>query len=85
MTDRQAVIRAVSQSADHVHWVRERPDKPTGRDRLRPRMNPASYHFDGTATPPKPSADRPAGYYERTGWRIRTAEACEVLECGMHR
>jgi hypothetical protein len=36
-------------------------------------MDPASYHFDLTATPPEPWVDRPAGYYERTGWRIRAA------------
>lgn len=68
-----AAVRAVAQHADNVHWVLEWPDKPTWRDRLRRWAHPESYRFDGTATPPKPWVDRPAGAYERTGWRIRAA------------
>ncbi|MER5447709.1 hypothetical protein ABT065_19120 [Streptomyces sp. NPDC002764] len=73
MADREAAIRAVARHADHVYWVREWPDTPTWRDRFRRWMDPASYHFDRTATPPEPWVDRPAGHYERTGWRIRAA------------
>ncbi|MCX5525086.1 hypothetical protein OG342_19875 [Streptomyces bobili] len=73
MADKGAAVRAVARRADHVYWVREWPDKPTWRDRLRRWMDPASYRFDRTATPPLPWVDRPAGYYERTGWRIRAA------------
>lgn len=60
-------------STDRVYWVREWPDKPIWRDLLRRWVDPASYHFDRTTTPPKPRVDRPVGYYERTGWRIRAA------------
>lgn len=71
MPEKEATIRAVAQLADHVHWVRAWPEKPTWRDRLRRWAYPAYYRFDRTATPPKPWVDRPAGHYERTGWRIR--------------
>ncbi len=73
VAEKEAVARVVAQFADHVQWVREWPDKPTWRDRLRRWAFPESYRFDGSATPPKPWVDRPAGHYERTGWRIRAA------------
>jgi hypothetical protein len=57
MADREAAIRAVARRADHVYWIREWPDKPTWRDRLRRWMNPE----DRTATPPEAWVDRPAG------------------------
>jgi hypothetical protein len=73
MAKEATVIRSLAQLADHVHWVREWPDKPTWRDRLRRWAYPESYRFDRSATPPMPWIDRPAGHYERTGWRIRAA------------
>jgi hypothetical protein len=73
VAEKEAVARVVAQFADHVQWVREWPGKPTWRDRLRRWAFPESYRFDGSATPPKPWVDRPAGHYERTGWRIRAA------------
>jgi hypothetical protein len=73
MEDRETAIRTLAQLADVVHWVREWPAKPTWRDRLRRWAYPESYRFDGTTTPPRPWVDRPAGHYERTGWRIRAA------------
>lgn len=71
MPEKDAAIRAVAQLADHVHWVREWPENPTWLDRLRRWAYPEFYRFDRTVTPPKPWVDRPAGAYERTGWRIR--------------
>ncbi|GAA1185354.1 hypothetical protein GCM10009654_48760 [Streptomyces hebeiensis] len=73
LADEDPTVRAVAHGADHVYWVRESPDEPTWLDRLRRWADPASYRFDRTPTPPKPWVDRPAGYYERTGWRIRAA------------
>jgi len=73
MAEKETAIRAVAQLADHVHWVREWPDKPTWRDRLHRWVCPESYHFDRAAIPPKPWVDRPAGHYEREGRRIRAA------------
>ncbi|MER5755020.1 hypothetical protein [Streptomyces sp. NPDC002088] len=73
MAEKETAIRALAQLAEHAHWVREWPDKPTWRDRLRRWASPESYRFDRTAIPPRPWIDRPAGYYERTGWRIRSA------------
>ncbi|GAA3756538.1 hypothetical protein GCM10023082_59550 [Streptomyces tremellae] len=73
MADRDTAIRAVAQRADRVHWVREWPTKPTWRDRVRRWVDPAAYRFDPTSTPPEAWVDRPAGHYERTGWRIRAA------------
>ncbi|MEV5082980.1 hypothetical protein AB0K74_30565 [Streptomyces sp. NPDC056159] len=73
MKEKERAIRAVAQLADHVHWVREWPDKPTWRDRLRRWASPESYQFDRTAALSRPWVDRPAGYYERTGWRMRVA------------
>jgi hypothetical protein len=61
MAGKEAAIRAVAELADHVHWVREWPDKPTWRDRLRRWVYPESYRFDRTAAPPKPWVDRPPG------------------------
>lgn len=71
--EQEAAVRVVAQLADHVQWVREWPDKPTWRDRLRRWASPESYRLDPSATPPKPWIDRPAGHYERAGWRIRAA------------
>ncbi|GGV00670.1 hypothetical protein GCM10010245_04050 [Streptomyces spectabilis] len=71
--EKDTAISVVVQLADHVHWVREWPDKPTWRDRFHRWLCPEAYRFDKTATPPKPWVDRPAGYYERQGWRIRAA------------
>lgn len=68
-----AAIRAVAERSDDVHWVREWPRKPTCRDRFRRYLYPNIYRFDPTGTPPEPWVDRPAGAYERTGWRIRVA------------
>lgn len=73
MPQKEAAIRAVAQLADHVHWVREWPDKPTWSDRIRRWSHPELYRFDRSATTAKPWVDRPAGHYERTGWRIRAA------------
>ncbi|MHB6912778.1 hypothetical protein [Streptomyces sp. DB-54] len=73
MTEAETSARAVARLADHVHWVREWPDKPTWRHRFHRWAYPESYRFDRTAIPPKPWIDRPAGYFERTGWRIRAA------------
>jgi hypothetical protein len=73
MADKGAAVRAVARLADHVHWVWEWPDSPSWRDRVRRWAYPESYRFDPTATPPRPWVDRPAGPYERTGWRIRAA------------
>lgn len=63
----------MAQLADHVHCVREYPHKPTLRDRLHRWVYPALYRFDREAAPPRLWVDRPAGAYERTGWRIRAA------------
>jgi hypothetical protein len=94
MAEKEAAIRTLAQLADDVHWVRKWPDKPTWHDRFRRWAYPESYHFDRTATPPSPWVDRPAGHYERTGWRIRTAYfgselafeveyvVCDVCEIG---
>lgn len=41
MAERTAV-RAVAQLADNVHWVREWPNNPTWRDRLRRWAYPSS-------------------------------------------
>jgi len=73
MAEKEAAIRAVAHLADHVHWMREWPDKPTWRDRLRRYMYPEFYRVAWKATPPRPWVDRPAGAFERTGWRIRAA------------
>ena len=73
MAGEEAAVRVVAQFADHVHWVWEWPDKPTWRDRLRRLVSPESYRFEPSAPPAKPWVDRPAGHYERTGWRIRAA------------
>ncbi len=73
MAEKKAAIRAIANLADHVHWMREWPDKPTWRDRLRRYMYPESYRVAWNATPPRPWVDRPAGAFERTGWRIRAA------------
>ncbi|MFD8325200.1 hypothetical protein [Streptomyces lydicus] len=73
MAEKETAIHAVAQHADHVHWVRERPDKPTWRERFRRWVYPELYRFDETSTPPSPWVDRPAGHYEREGWRIRAA------------
>ncbi|MFE2847487.1 hypothetical protein ACFXKS_28870 [Streptomyces scopuliridis] len=73
MPEKEAAIRSLAQLADYAHWVREWPDKPTWRDRFRRWVYPESYRFDRAATPPRPWGDRPAGHYERTGWRIRAA------------
>ncbi|CAM5585962.1 hypothetical protein Sdia_40340 [Streptomyces diastaticus subsp. diastaticus] len=69
----EAAIRNVAELAHHVHWIHAWPEKPTWRDRLRRWAYPEIYRFDPTATPPRPWLDRPAGAYERTGWRIRVA------------
>jgi hypothetical protein len=73
MAEEETAIRAVVQLADHVHWVREWPDKPTWRDWIRRWAYPEFYCFDRPAAPPRSWLDRPAGHYERTGWRIRAA------------
>lgn len=73
MVEKEAAVRALARLADHVYVVREWPDKPTWRDRLRRWAYPESYRFDHAAAPPSPWVDRPAGAYERTGWRIRAA------------
>jgi hypothetical protein len=36
-------------------------------------MYPELYRFDQDGVPPRPWVDRPAGAYEREGWRIRAA------------
>jgi hypothetical protein len=69
----KSAIRAVAELAEHVHWVREWPTKPTWRDRIHRYFYPEVYRFSPAITPPKPWVDRPAGAYERTGWRIRVA------------
>lgn len=75
MTDAQEEesIRAVAGLANSAHWVREGPKKPNWRDRFHRWLYPELYQFDPGATPPRPWVDRPAGAYERTGWRIRVA------------
>jgi hypothetical protein len=73
MAEEEGTIRALAQLADHVHWVRKWPDKPTWRDRLRRWVSPEAYQYNRGGTPPRPWVDRPAGHYERTGWRIRAA------------
>lgn len=94
MAEREAAIRSLAQRADDVHWVRKRPGKSTWRERLRRWVNPEVYRPDEDAAPPKPWVDRPAGAYEREGWRIRTAYfepdvafeveyvVCEVCDIG---
>lgn len=69
----KSAIRAVVELADHVHWVREWPTKPSWRDRIHRYFHPEAYRFDVAATPPKPWIDRPADPYEKEGWRIRAA------------
>ncbi|WP_275461405.1 hypothetical protein [Streptomyces noursei] len=73
MTETETSARAVAQLADEVHWVLKWPDNPTWRDRLRRWAFPEAYFFDRRAAPPKSWVDRPAGAFERTGWRIRAA------------
>lgn len=70
---REAAIRELARIADHVLWVREWPDNPTWRDRIHRWLYPEAYRFVRASIPPRPWVDRPAGAYERTGWRIRTA------------
>lgn len=69
----QAAVRALVQATDQVHWVREWPKTPTWRDRLHRLRAPDAYLFDQDAAPPLPWVDRPAGAFERSGWRIRAA------------
>jgi len=73
MAETETAARLVAQLADQAHWVRNWPDNPNWRERLRRWLHPGAYRFDRTAVPPKPWIDRPAGPYERTGWRIRAA------------
>lgn len=73
MAEKEAAICTLAQLTDHLHWVREWPDRPTWRDRLHRWAYPESYRFDPNGGPPRPWIDRPAGHYERTGWRIRAA------------
>ena len=75
MSDKMASIRSLAQLADDVHWVLEVSDKPTWRERLRRWVRPEPYQLDPTDIKPRPWTDRPAGAYEREGWRIRTAYA----------
>ncbi|MER5882436.1 hypothetical protein ABT160_01260 [Streptomyces sp. NPDC001941] len=72
-------VRLIAQHASNVHWVRELPEKATLRDRFRRWVYPEEYQFDKEARPPKPWVDRPAGHYERTGWRIRAAYHADEL------
>ncbi len=51
MADKEAAIRAVARRADHVYWVREWPDKPTWRDRLRRWMDPSQGWAHGDVQP----------------------------------
>ena len=81
MADREAATHAVARRADHVYWVRKWPDKPTWRDRLRRWMDPASYHFDRTATPPEPWVNRPAGYVgKRAGGSCLSSTKARALD-----
>ncbi|MCX4907631.1 hypothetical protein [Streptomyces sp. NBC_00878] len=43
MADKELAIRSLVQLADHVHWVREWPDRPTWRNRLRQYVWPLSW------------------------------------------
>lgn len=70
----ERAIRDLARLAGFVHRVRDWPEKPSWRDRLRRWVNPESYDYTPSiAPPPRPWVDRPAGHYERQGWRIRAA------------